>query len=111
MIKLLCQRFLVLLEVPEQIRRILFVRYSQIHRILCKILDASDKTMNEFSSDTHAEKPKGISDEPLENIWKINLETAKGNIRTTTELNKQDVNSKLVSNFGTNDQMLQYRRI
>ena len=77
----------------------------------CEILSASDKIMNEFSSALHAEKPKGVSAKILENIWRIDPEIAKLNIITTTQLNKQDVNSKLVSNFGTNDQMLQYRRI
>ena len=69
----------------------------------CEMLDASDKMMNGFSSATHAEKPKGVSAELLENIWRIDPETAKRTIRTKTQLNRQDINSELTRNFGTND--------
>ena len=77
----------------------------------CEMLDASDKTMNAFSSATHVEKPKGESAEILEKICRIYPETAKHTIRTTTQLNRQDVNSKLSRKFGTNDQILWYLRI
>ena len=50
---------------------------------------------------------KGI----LENIWRIDLEIDKRNIRTTIQLIKEDLNSKLSWNFGTNDRMLQYKKI
>ena len=67
--------------------------------------------MNAFASAMHADKPKGVSDELLENIWRIEPETAKRTIRTTTQLNRKDVNHKLLRNFGTNNLMLRYRRI
>ena len=75
------------------------------------MLYASDKIMNYFSSATHVEKPKGVSAEILENIWQIDPETAKHTIITTTELNRQDVKSKLSRKFGTNYQILWYQKI
>ena len=75
------------------------------------MLDASDKIMNAFSSAMHTKTPKQVSAELLDNIWRIDPETAKRTIRTTTQLNRQAVNSKLSRNFGTNDQMLRYQRI
>ena len=77
----------------------------------CEMLDASDKIMNAFSSAMHTKTPKQVSAELLDNIWRIDPETAKRTIRTTTQLNRQAVNSKLSRNFGTNDQMLWYWRI
>ena len=59
---------------------------------------------------THAEKPKGVTSELLKNIWRIDDSTVKRTIEITTQLNRQDVNSKLSQNFGTNDRMLRYRR-
>ena len=67
--------------------------------------------MRGFASATHAEKRKGVSPELLKKIWRIDNKTAKRTIRTTTQLNRQEANSKLSRNFGTNDCMLQYRRI
>ena len=60
---------------------------------------------------SHAEKPRGVNAELLQKIWRIDSETAKRTIKTTSQLNRQDVNSKLSRNFGTNDRMLRYRRI
>ena len=77
----------------------------------CEMLDASDKMMNAFASAVHTEKPKGVSAELLENIWRIDPETAKRTIRTKTQLNRQDINSELTRNFGTNNRMLRYRII
>ena len=61
------------------------------------------------ASAAHAEKPKGVSADLLQKIWQIDNDTAKITIQTTTQLNRQDVNSKLSRNFGTNDRMLCYR--
>ena len=66
--------------------------------------------MRGFASATHAEKQKEVSPELLEKIWRIGNSTAKRTIRTTTQLNRQEENSKLSRNFGTNDCMLRYRR-
>ena len=59
----------------------------------------------------HAEKPKGVSADLLQKIWRIDNDTAKRTIGKTTQLNRQDANSKLSRNFGTNDRMLRYRRL
>ena len=67
--------------------------------------------MGAFASASHAENPKGVDAELLQKIWRIDSDTAKRTIKTTTQLNKQDIKSKLSRNFGTNDQMLRYRRI
>ena len=48
--------------------------------------------MNLSASDTHAEKPKGVSADLLEKIWQIYPGTAKRTIRKKTKLNRQDVN-------------------
>jgi len=67
--------------------------------------------MDVFASATHAEKPKGVNAELLQKIWRIDEETAKRTIKTTTQLNRQDLNSKLSRNFGTHNRMLRYRRM
>ena len=67
--------------------------------------------MYAFASATHAEKPKGVDAKLIQNIWKIDSDTAKLTIKTTTQLNRHDVNSKLSRNFGTNHHMLRYWRI
>ena len=72
---------------------------------------ATEQEMIGFASATHAEKQKGVSPELLEKIWRIDNITSKRTIRTTTQLNRKEENSKLSRNFGTNDRMLQYRRI
>ena len=76
-----------------------------------EILYATEQKIRGFASATHADKLKGVSPELLEKIWRIDKKTAKRTISTTTQLNRQEANSKLSSNFGTNDRMLRYRRI
>ena len=76
-----------------------------------EILYATEKEMRGFASATHAEKRKGVSPELLEKIWRIKNSTAKRTICTTTQLNRQEANSKLSRDFGTNDRRLRYRRI
>ena len=76
-----------------------------------EILYATEQDIRGFSSATHAEKRKGVSPELLEKIWRIDNSTAKRTICTTTQLIRQEANSKLSGNFGTNDRMLRYKRI
>ena len=75
------------------------------------MLDESDKIMNAFAIATHVDKSKGVSAEILEKNWRINPELSKRTIRTTAQLNIQDVNYKLSRNLGTSNRMLRYRRI
>ena len=77
----------------------------------CAIFHASEDLTDVFASATHSENLKGVSADLLSKFWRIDSETAKITIKTTTKLNSQDVNSKLSRNFGTNDRMLQYKRI
>ena len=58
-------------------------------------IEEGSALMDVFVSAAHTEKPKGVYCE----------------LKTTPQLNCQDLNSKLSRNFGTNDRMLQYRRI
>ena len=76
-----------------------------------EILYATEQEMRGFASATHAEKRKGVSTELLNKTWRIDNKTAKRTIPTTTQLNRQEANSKLSNNFGTNDRMLRYRGI
>ena len=71
-----------------------------------EILYATEQEMRGFESATHAEKQKVFSPELLEKIWRIDNSTAKRTILTTIQLNRQEANSKLLRNFGTNDLML-----
>ncbi len=53
----------------------------------------------------------GVSAEMLAKIWRIPIDQAERTLDVTTQLNRQDANSSLSRNFGTNDRMLRYRRI
>ena len=95
---------------PKYLDSVMDLWYSPRHPY-CHYLDSIKKFMDAFSSATHAENPKGVDAKLLQNIWQIDSETAKCPIKKTTQLNRQDVNSKLSRNFGTNDHMLRYWRI
>ena len=56
---------------------------------------------------THAEAPKGVSQEILSKVWIISQDEACRTLEITTQLNKQDADSNLSRNFGTNNIMLQ----
>jgi hypothetical protein len=53
----------------------------------------------------------GIDPEHLSKIWSISPEQAEKTLKMTTQFNKQDPDSTLSRNFGTNDRMLRRRRI
>ena len=59
----------------------------------------------------HADTPKRITAEHLKKVWRISDEAAQQTIEVTTQLNKQGVNASLSRCFGTDDQMLRYKRI
>ena len=61
----------------------------------CESLGSCNKFMDAFASATHAENQKGVDAKLLQKILQIDSETANCTIKTTTELNRQDVNSKL----------------
>ena len=60
----------------------------------CEYLGSIKNLMYAFASATHAEKSKGVDAELLQNIWRIDSDTEKRTIKTTNQLNRQDVNSK-----------------
>ena len=53
----------------------------------------------------------GVNADVLSKVWRIPVEKAERTLQVTTQLNRQDANSSLSRNFGTNDRMLRYRRI
>ena len=77
----------------------------------CESVGLGSGHMDAFASASHAENPKGVDAELLQKIWRIDSDTAKRTINTTTQLNRQDINSKLSKKIGTNYRMLRYRRI
>ena len=77
----------------------------------CELFLADKELLYVSASATHAEQPKGVSIELLENIWCIVSDTAKQTINTTNKLNRQDTNSKFSRNLGINYRMLRYLRI
>ena len=47
----------------------------------------------------------------MSKIWKINLKTTERTLKLVSHNNKQTGDPKLSINYGTNDSMLQYKRI
>ena len=74
----------------------------------CELFEDIQKS---FVSASHAEKPKGVTPEILMKVWSIDNATAKRTINVTSQLARQDANTTLSRNFGTNNRMLRYRRI
>ena len=66
---------------------------------------------SDFSSASHAEKQSGVTPELLEKDWRINNSSVKHTVKVNTQLSRQDANTRLSQNFGTNNRMLRYRRI
>ena len=60
---------------------------------------------------TQAMKTGGVSKEHLAKVWRLNEDEARRTLEVTSQLNKQDADSSLSRNFGTNDRMLRYRRL
>ena len=56
-------------------------------------------------------KPKGITPGMLAKIWRIDHDSAKRTLESTTQLNRQDASNSLSRQFTTNDRMLRYKRI
>ena len=73
--------------------------------------DLFEDIQKSFVSASHAEKPKGVTPEILMKFWRIDNTTAKQTINVMRQLARQDANTTLSRNFGTNDRMLRYRRI
>ena len=52
-----------------------------------------------------------VTKEMLSKVWRISEDEARRTLEATTQLNRQDANSTLSRNFGTNDRMLRHERI
>ena len=63
-----------------------------------------------FASAAHARPRKVVDVNHLSKIWRIDVETAKRTLDTTSQL-LQHRTTHTTRNFGTNDRMLRYRRI
>ena len=68
------------------------------------------QTRAEIGSTT-ADYLKGVMAETISKIWTIPHEMAEKTLCVTIQLNRQDENTSLAINLGTNDRMLRYRRI
>ena len=64
-----------------------------------------------FSHSTNASRPRGVTPEHLSKIWCILQEDARRTINMTTQTSVQMQDPTLSRNYGTNDRMLQYKRI
>ena len=64
-----------------------------------------------MASATHAEKSKGVDPAHLSKIWKIDLKMAERTLDVVSQFSKRTDDPKLSGKYGTNDRMLQYRRI
>ena len=69
----------------------------------CELFEDIQKA---FVSPSHAEKPKGVTPEILMKVCSIDNATAKRTINVTSQLARQDANTTLSRNFGTNGIML-----
>ena len=63
------------------------------------------------TSVVEAGKQRVITPGMLAKIWRIDYDSVKGTLETTTQLNRQDASNSLSRKFSTNDRMLQYKRI
>jgi hypothetical protein len=55
--------------------------------------------------------PKGVIPQHLSKVWRISFEEAKNTIENTSQHMARDPNPTLSRRYGTNDRMLQYKRI
>ena len=74
--------------------------------------DGAQERMDEFfSHSTSASGPRGVTPEHLSKIWHISQEDARRTINMTTQTSVQMQDPTLSHNYGTNDRMVQYKRI
>ena len=69
----------------------------------CESVGAGSGYMDALASASHSGTPKGVADKLLQKIWRVDSDTAKRTINTTTQLSIQDINSKIPQIFVTND--------
>ena len=64
-----------------------------------------------FSYSTSASRPRGVTPEHISKIWRISQEDTRRMINNTTQTSVRMQDPTLSCNYGTNDRMLQYKRI
>eukprot|EP00957_Ditylum_brightwellii_P057407 4352700-Ditylum_brightwellii.AAC.1 len=64
-----------------------------------------------MASATHARQSRGIDAEHLSKVWRINIDTARQTIGTTTQHNTRTEHHTLSRNYVRNNRMLRYKRI
>jgi hypothetical protein len=75
-------------------------------------LDDVDEPLDDFmASATHARMTRDTDAEHLSKIWRIDLDTAKRTLATTSQHCARTPASDLSRNYSTNNRMLQYKRI
>jgi hypothetical protein len=52
---------------------------------------------------------QGVKPEHLSKIWRIDIETAKRTLNTTSQTSVRTDDPKIAKNYGTNDRMLRYK--
>ena len=67
--------------------------------------------MQLFFSASHAEKTSRVTPEMLEKVWRTDDATSNRTVKGNTQLSRQDANTSIYRNFGTNNRMLRYRRM
>ena len=67
--------------------------------------DDMDNELFVSIDDTHAEAPNGISEKYLSAVWRISENEHRRMIEVKKQLKKQDHDSSLSRNFGTNGTM------
>ena len=72
---------------------------------------AQERVAEFFSHSTNASRPHGVTPEHLSKIWRISQEDARRTIDNTTQTSVRAQDPTLSCNYGTNDCMLQYKRI
>jgi hypothetical protein len=64
-----------------------------------------------MASSAHARQSRGVDAEHLSKVWRVDIDTAREVVGTTTQHNTRTEHPTLSRNYGTNDKMLRYKRI
>ena len=69
------------------------------------------KIPSETIKAVHTDKPKGVTSEELQRVFRIDNATAKRTLKVTSQRLKRSKNASLHRRYGTNDRMLRYKHI
>ena len=82
-----------------------------MNQIQAEIVTGNIDLYEIMASATHARRSRGIDAEHFSKFWKIDLDSVRRTIKTTTQNSIRSHDPKLSRNYGANDRMLQYTRI